>query len=212
MTGNYQKGKRIVLNLYQDELLKDKIIVVGGTVPYLISKKESVREHSDIDIIVRQEHMPFVREYLRRKDLPVIDSLNLSYNKQRSDYGIDAVIEGVTVNFAPYELAGNRMIQRNFLTKQSSGIDALAAVAMKNIDVDKVFAETVISGITIHTYSLEMVRLMKKKSRKKKDAVDIKVIDDFGYDESCYSVLKKQLKDMEFTIKPKNKILGLFFH
>lgn len=157
MAGNYQKVKRIVLNLYQDELLKDKIIVVGGTVPYLISKKESDREHSDIDIIVRQEHMPFVREYLRRKDLSVIDSLNLSYNKQRSDYGIDAVIEGVTVNFAPYELAGNRMIQRNFLTKQSSGIDALAAVAMKNIDVDKVFAETVISGITIHTYSLEMV-------------------------------------------------------
>lgn len=56
-----------------------------------------------------------------------------------------------------------------------------------------------------------MVRLMKEKSRKKKDAVDIKVIDDFGYDENCYSVLKKQLKDMEFTIKPKNKILGLFF-
>lgn len=53
MTGNYQKIKSIILRLCLDENLKDKIIVVGGgTVPYLISKKESNREHSDIDIII----------------------------------------------------------------------------------------------------------------------------------------------------------------
>lgn len=33
MTGNYQKIKSIILRLCLDENLKDKIIVVGGTVP-----------------------------------------------------------------------------------------------------------------------------------------------------------------------------------
>lgn len=211
MASNYQKVKSIILKLNQDEFLKNKIIIVGGTVPYLVSKKESNREHSDIDIIVKQEHMSFVREYLKREELFVLDSLNLSYNKLHVDYGIDTVIEGITVNFAPYEFTGNRMIQRNFLTKQSSGMDALATVTMKNIDVNNIFVKTSISGITIHTYSLEMVKIMKEKSKKKKDAVDIKVIDDFGYDKNIYSILKEQLKDMEFSLMPGNKLLRLFF-
>lgn len=210
MASNYQKVKSIILKLNQDEFLKNKIIIVGGTVPYLVSKKESNREHSDIDIIVKQEHMSFVREYLKREELFVLDSLNLSYNKLHIDYGIDTVIEGITVNFAPYEFTGNRMIQRNFLTKQSSGMDALATVTMKNIDVNNIFVKTSISGITIHTYSLEMVKIMKEKSKKKKDAVDIKVIDDFGYDKNIYSILKEQLKDMEFSLMPGNKLLRLF--
>lgn len=164
MTSNYQKIKSIILRLNQVDSIKNKIIIVGGTVPYLVSKKESNREHSDID-----------------------------------------------VNFAPYELTGNGMIQRNFLTRQSSGIDALATVTMKIMDVNMVFAETCVDGTAIHTYSLEMVKIMKEKSKKKKDAADIRVIDDFGYDEDIYSALKEQLKDMKFKIEPGNKFLKLFF-
>lgn len=210
MTSNYQKVKGIILKLNQEELLKNKIIIVGGTVPYLVSKKESQREHSDIDVIVQQEHMPFIREYLQKEELSVLDSLNLSYNKLRVDYGINAVIEGITVNFAPYELGENTMIQRTFLTKQSSGLDALATVTIRNIGVNNIFITTAINETMIHTYSLEMVKIMKEKSKKKKDATDIKVIDDFGYNETIYSLLKEQLKDMKFCIKPKNKLLSLF--
>lgn len=212
MTSNYQKVKRIILRLYQDELLKNRMIVVGGTVPYLVSKMESNRQYSDIDIIVKQEEMSFVREYLEREKFTVRDSVNLHYNKLGLDYGIDAEIEGITVNFAPFELSGNKMVQRNFLTKQSSGIDALAAVTMENLDMDKVFTVTVIGGIAIHTYSLEMIKIMKEKSKKKKDAVDIKVIEEFGFDENSYFVLKDQLKDMKFELKPKNKLLRLLFY
>lgn len=43
MNGNYQKVKSIILRLGLEESLNEKIIVVGGTVPYLISKKESDR-------------------------------------------------------------------------------------------------------------------------------------------------------------------------
>ena len=211
MTSNYQKIKSIILRLNQVDSIKNKIIIVGGTVPYLVSKKESNREHSDIDVIARWEDMPFIREYLNREKLSVLDSFNLPYNKLHMDYGVYAVIEGIAVNFAPYELTENGMIQRNFLTRQSSGIDALATVTMKIMDVNMVFAETCVDGTSIHNYSLEMVKIMKEKSKKKKDAADIRVIDDFGYDEDIYSALKEQLKDMKFKIEPGNKFLKLFF-
>lgn len=103
-------------------------------------------------------------------------------------------------------------LQRNFLVKQSNGIDALVTVTMKNIDINNIFSEVSLGGTTIHTYSLEVIKIMKEKSKKEKDWVDIKVIDDFGYDENIYFTLKEQLKDMKFTIEPKNWLLRLFFH
>lgn len=211
MAGNYQKVKNIILRLNQEKCLKNKIIIVGGTVPYLISHKDSTREHSDIDIIVKKEDMYFVREYLEREGFSMTDSLRFSYNKECFDYGIDVAIDGIGVNFAPYESVGNTMIQRNFLTKEVSGIDALVTVTMEGINLKNIFAETLISGVLIHTYSLEMIKVMKEKSKKKKDKIDIDVIKDFGYDENIYSLLKEQLKDMKFDIKPKNKLMKLLF-
>lgn len=209
MNGNYQKVKNIILRLYLEENLKGKIIVVGGTVPYLISKKESNREHSDIDIIVEKDDMIFIRKYLEREQLNTIDSLKFSYNKSHIDYGVDAIIDGVTVNFAPYELTENEIIQRNFLTKQACGIDALATVTMKGINTNNIFTKVEVEGIQISTYNLEMIKVMKEKSKKKKDKVDIQVIEDFGYDKILYNHLKEELKDMEFKIEPQNKLLKL---
>lgn len=212
MAGNYQKVKSIILRLCSDENLHDKIIVVGGTVPYLISKKESNRAHSDIDIIVKKEDMIFIREYLEKENLDTVDSLNFSYNKSRIDYGVDTIIDGITVNFAPYEVAENEIIQRNFLTKQNCGMDALATVTMQGIHANNIIAKENVDGIQISTYNLEMVKVMKEKSKKRKDKIDIKVIEDFGYDQFLYAHLKDALKDMTFKIEPKNKFLKLFIH
>ena len=153
MNGNYQKVKSIILRLYLEENLKGKIIVVGGTVPYLISKKESNREHSDIDIIVEKDDMIFIREYLEREQLNTTDSLKFSYNKYHIDYGVDAVIDGITVNFAPYEITENEIIQRNFLTKRACGIDALATVTMKGINTNNIFTSTFICNSFWNTIS-----------------------------------------------------------
>lgn len=58
MNGNYQKVKSIILRLGLEESLNEKIIVVGGTAPYLISiKKNRIEKHSDIDIIVEKDEM-----------------------------------------------------------------------------------------------------------------------------------------------------------
>lgn len=212
MAGSYQQVKAIILRLHQDESLKHKLIIVGGTVPYLVSQKESDRDHSDIDIIVRQEDMPAVREYSKRENLPNVDSLDLSYNKGHIDYGIDVEIDGITVNFAPYEIDRDTVVQRNFLLKRSCGIDALAEISIRHVDMNMLLGKTSINGTVVQTYRLEMVKIMKERSKKKKDAIDIRVIDEFGYDEQHYSALKERLKDMKFTIICKNRLLRCIFH
>ena len=70
--------------------------------------------------------MIFIRKYLEGEQLQTIDLLKFSYNKTHIDYGVDAVIDGITVNFAPYETTENEIIQRNFLTKRACGIDAFS--------------------------------------------------------------------------------------
>ena len=181
---NYPKIEEIILRLNSDELLKEKIYIVGGTVPYLVTKTISNREHSDIDIIVEEKNMDIVRQYLKKNKLyeEKYDSKEFNYNKDKIDYGIDCNINGITVNFAPFIITDNCMIQRNFLNKQSSGINALVTVTIQNIELKDCILEFYINQVHLKTYNLEMIKLMKEKSNKPKDLIDIKIIDNYGYD------------------------------
>ena len=209
---NYSKIKDIILKLNLEKILKGKLYIVGGTVPYLVSNTISDREHSDIDIIVATNNMSDVREYLKKNNLYVkdLDSMMFDYNKNKIDYGIDCVIDGITINFAPFEIFDNTMVQKNFLRKQSNGINALVTVTLENVKIEDCTATIIVDQTKIKTYNLEMVRIMKEKSNKPKDVVDIKVIDEYGYNEKKYDDLKIKTNNMKFKIFPKSKILRLF--
>ena len=209
---NYSKIKDIILKLNSEKILKGKLYIVGGTVPYLVSNTISDREHSDIDIIVATNNMSDVREYLKKNNLYVkdLDSMMFDYNKNKIDYGIDCVIDGITINFAPFEIFDNTMVQKNFLRKQSNGINALVTVTLENVKIEDCTTTIIVDQTKIKTYNLEMVRIMKEKSNKPKDVVDIEVIDEYGYDEKKYNDLKIKTNNMKFKIFPKSKILRLF--
>ena len=209
---NYSKIKDIILKLNSEKILKGKLYIVGGTVPYLVSNTISDREHSDIDIIVATNNMIDVREYLKKNNLYVkdLDSMMFDYNKNKIDYGIDCVIDGITINFAPFEIFDNTMVQKNFLRKQSNGINALVTVTLENVKIEDCTTTIIVDQTKIKTYNLEMVRIMKEKSNKPKDVVDIKVIDEYGYNEKKYDDLKIKTNNMKFKIFPKSKILRLF--
>ena len=209
---NYSKIKDIILKLNSEKILKGKLYIVGGTVPYLVSNTISDREHSDIDIIVATNNMSDVREYLKKNNLYVkdLDSMMFDYNKNKIDYGIDCVIDGITINFAPFEIFDNTMVQKNFLRKQSNGINALVTVTLENVKIEDCTTTIIVDQTKIKTYNLEMVRIMKEKSNKPKDVVDIKVIDEYGYNEKKYDDLKIKTNNMKFKIFPKSKLLRLF--
>ena len=209
---NYSKIKDIILKLNLEKILKGKLYIVGGTVPYLVSNTISDREHSDIDIIVATNNMSDVREYLKKNNLYVkdLDSMMFDYNKNKIDYGIDCVIDGITINFAPFEIFDNTMVQKNFLRKQSNGINALVTVTLENVKIEDCTTTIIVDQTKIKASDLVMVRIMKEKLNKPKDVVDIKVIDEYGYNEKKYDDLKIKTNNMKFKIFPKSKILRLF--
>ncbi len=68
-----------------------------------------------------------------------------------------------------------------------------------------------VEGIEIRCYRLEVVKIMKEKSKKKKDREDLAVIDDFGYEQEVYIDLKRRLETMKYQMIPKNRLLQFFF-
>ncbi len=210
---NYSKIKEIILKLNSNKLLKENLYIVGGTVPYLISNTISNREHSDIDIIVEEKNMNTIRQYLQSNNLydEKLDSLTFEYNKDKVDYGIDCIIDGITINFAPFEIIDDIMLQRNFLSKQSSGINALVTVTIGDVKIEECSTTAIIDQVEIKTYNLEMIKIMKEKSNKPKDEIDIKVIDKYGYNKKKYDDLKIKTNNMKFKIFPKSRILRLLF-
>ena len=48
------------------------ICFFGGSMPYILSNKESNRDHSDIDILVEEEYMPVIRDLLKLHNIKVI--------------------------------------------------------------------------------------------------------------------------------------------
>ncbi len=80
----------LVFELMNTNALKNKIFVAGGIVPYIYSSEDSGRAHADIDIVVKDTDMPFVREYLKDNGYYQgdFDSIEFSYNSSHVDYGI----------------------------------------------------------------------------------------------------------------------------
>ncbi len=210
---NYAKVKGIVLELCADRELRGKLIIAGGTVPYLVSGRESGRVHSDIDVVVEQRDMEAVRTYLKSKHLyeKDMDSREFAFNSSRLDYGVNGVIDGVTVNFAPCEEHEGGVSQRNFLTKEHNGFQALVTVGMERVALKEMVDTVLVEGREIRLYRLEVVKIMKEKSKKRKDKEDIAVIEAFGYDGQVYMDLKRRLKTMKFQIKPENRLLRFLF-
>lgn len=56
-----------------------------------------------------------------------------------------------------------------------------------------------------------MIKIMKEKSNKPKDEIDIKVIDKYGYNKKIYNDLKNKTDNMKFKIFPKSRVLRLLF-
>lgn len=85
--------------------LKEKFIVGGGSVPYLLAHKSSTRLHGDIDIIANKKDMRLIRNYLKKNNLydKQLDSLFFESNKNKTDYGIITNLNNLAVEFYPYE-------------------------------------------------------------------------------------------------------------
>jgi len=180
--------------------LKNKIFVAGGIVPWILSDRNSNRKHSDIDVVVENCNMELIREYLKNEGYyqKEMDSRFLAINNNQVDYGIEVLINGVPVNFAPFEVDGDSIIQKNFSIKALVGYDALMKATMKNIAVEDYITTYLLkSGIELGSYTLEAVKAAKESSDRTKDKIDLCEIEKIGINQERYNRIKSSIQNMQ---------------
>ena len=160
--------------------------------PYLDTGRDSGRMHSDIDMVAGRADMPSIRQYLQSAgfDESDYDSLEFGYNRGRVDYGIEAFIQGIPVSFAPFDVQGSDIIQRNFSKLELAGFDALMTVTMRGIAVEDYITSHDIEGLRVGTYTLEMVKCTKETTNREKDIRDIEETRKLGIDQERYLRIK----------------------
>ena len=186
--------------ILMEPILKGKIFVAGGIVPWILSGRNSNRKHSDIDIVVEIRNMELIRKYLKDKGYyqKEMDSRFLALNNTQGDYGIDALINGVPVNFAPFEANGDIIIQKNFSLKALVGYDALMKATMKNIAVEDYITTYLLkSGVELGSYTLEAVKAAKENSNRTKDKIDLCEVEKIGINQDRYNRIKSSIQNMQ---------------
>lgn len=200
--------KKVVYDLMSEQKLKDKIFVAGGIVPWVLSDGQSGRKHSDIDIVVEKNDMGIIREYLKSMGYyqSEMDSMCLAFNNGQHDYGVEVFIDKIPVNFAPYEVDGNNIIQRNFSLESLAGFDALLTATLENIQVDDyVTFYTLKNKLKIGAYTLEAVQATKEKTNREKDCIDLQEIKKIGINLNRYNRIKQSIQNMKISFITKEQ-------
>ena len=202
----YAYVKNLIVRMSAIPSLQGKFFVAGGTVPYILSGRDSGRFHGDIDILVRKEDMPVIREFLIRSGLyqPENDSLNLEGKKDDIDYGVSVVKDGFPIEFYPfeevYDKEGNYVGFNSYnygLERRWDGELDLKQSMIYGLRAEDCFVTTNIDGVDVGTISPELNYVMKmahKNNHRPKDIQDISVLENYvsmdmdkvGRIESCF--------------------------
>jgi len=206
----YEQIIDVINRLSTDARIAKLFYVSGGIVPWIVSNTNSNRMHSDLDLMVKKEHMPIIREVLKEYNLYNVDLDSLFMEKSDGvDFGISAVFDGVPVGFYPYEVIDNGIVQRSFSPKSYQYPDLKTRIISDMKDEDYVQDYKLEDGSIIKTTSLEVIKVQKENERHSdKDIYDLAQIDRIGYDESRYLAVKNALSNMK-TEKIQNNEIGM---
>lgn len=179
------QAKSVALRVLGEESLAGKVFLMGGLVPWIVSGLDSGRQHGDVDLAARAKDMPAVRVWLagREPRATVLDSLDLPCNVAHADYGLCAIIDGVSVSFCPFTIDDGALCQRSAAFTQLEGFDALFEACASGIAMEDFVERRVLpNGGAVGMATLETCRAAKVSSDREKDAVDIAELDRLGYD------------------------------
>lgn len=201
---SYNKIKNVIELIVSEERIKEKIYISGGSVPWIISNKDSNREHGDIDIICKKENMELIRNLLKENNIyhEELDSLNYEQNHEKKDYGVDTIIRGVPVGFYPFEYKDGVIIQRSFSPKAFYGKIELKEKIIEGLNIeDYVTVVELENGQKIGITTLEVLKATKSTLLRGKDISDIKQINKIGINSEKYGKVNRAIMKMYTTLE-----------
>jgi hypothetical protein len=197
------KEKALAFGLHPK--LKGKIFLAGGLAPWVISGENSNRLHSDIDFVVPLSEMETVRTFLKDQGLydQTHDSLFLSCNQEKIDFGTEVFLDGLPVSFTPFFEENNNLYQRDFTTADFSTKDSLVTLCLPNLSPeDYITAYALSDGQKLYCTSLEFVYAKKSRKNRPKDQGDLQKMKQIGLKEDLLQHISASFSQGALEIKP----------
>lgn len=180
--------KEVMTKIAGYEDIGKHICFLGRSVPYIISGRESNRDHSDIDILVDEEYIPTIRDLLQLHNKYTEELDSLSYD-MGDDYGLKVFIDDVYVEFEPMKIEDNQLIRKSFSPRRK--IFGTETIPFDNIE--DLIIPIEIDGISTYVETPEYIKVDKEKYKREKDLMDISFIDSLGIDEAKYERVKRNV-------------------
>ena len=197
--------KKVIKKICSIGNLGQHVCFFGGAVPYIFYNEESNREHSDIDVLVDEKYMDYIRKLAKQNNIyiPKLDSLNLNLD---DDYGFKVFIDGVYVEFEPMSIDNGTLIRKDFSpNKKQAGIEKIPFQHINDLII-----ELNIDDVKTYAQSNELIKISKEKYRRDKDLVDIKFIDSHGIDTEKYNRVKKSVEFSIVSISSYDELEGKY--
>ena len=157
--------------IFSDPFLAGKLSIYGGSIPYLLTGKDSKRVIGDIDTHVDFEQMQEIRDYIyaHLDNITVLyDSLELS----GEDFGMELIINGLNVSIFPTVATNEGMAIRNFYINKVLGeIEVKETLFPGIIEKDEIRTYSV-DGVIMRMMSPEFTYITKKVANRPKDIED----------------------------------------
>ena len=195
--GNIEQVRETAKFIFSDSYLADKVSIYGGSIPYLLTGRDSMRTIGDIDTHVDFEKMSEIRDYIyiHSDSITVLyDSLKLS----GEDFGMELLINGLNVSIFPTVAKTEGMAIRNFYINQvTNEIKVKETLFPGIIEKDEIRTYN-IDGVDMRMMSPEFTYITKQVANRPKDIEDNKILETI-VNPDAVERMKKQMKMPEVT-------------
>ncbi len=202
--GNISQVREVAKMLFSDPYLSDKVSIYGGSIPYLLTGKDSKRIIGDIDTHVDFDNMQEIRNYIYANSDTIsvlYDSLELS----GEDFGMELIINGLNVSIFPTVATSEGMAIRNFyINKVTNEIEIKETLFPGVFEKNEIRTYNV-DGVEMRMMSPEFTYITKQVANRPKDIEDNKILESL----ISYEDVERMRHQMKMPIVSYDKIVSM---
>ena len=195
--GNIKQVRETAKFIFSDSYLADLVSIYGGSIPYLLTGRDSMRTIGDIDTHVDFEKMSEIRDYIYNYS----DSITVLYDSLKlsgEDFGMELLINGLNVSIFPTIAKAEGMAIRNFyINEVTNEIEIKETLFPGIIEKDEIRTYDV-DGVNMRMMSPEFTYITKQVANRPKDIEDNKILETIVNSEDVER-MRKKMKMPEIT-------------
>lgn len=205
--GNIEQVRETAKFIFSDSYLADKVSIYGGSIPYLLTGRDSMRTIGDIDTHVDFEKMSEIRDYIYSHS----DSITVLYDSLKlsgEDFGMELLINGLNVSIFPTVAKTEGMAIRNFYINEVTNEIEIKETLFPGIIEKEEIKTYDVDGVDMRMMSPEFTYITKQVANRPNDIEDNKILETI-VNLDAVERMKKQMKMPEVTydkiVSMKNK-------